>query len=71
MLKSFAFIETRFAYKYKKPTANSYGKFLRHILTANSHGKFLRQILAANSHGKFLRQIPARKFKTNNKAKVY
>ena len=42
---------------YKKPTANSHGKFseqiaskfLRHILAANSHGKLLRQIRTANS----------------------
>ena len=48
-----------FAYKYKKPTANTHGKFLRQIATANSHGNFLRQILTANSHGKFQRQLPA------------
>ena len=55
-------IQKRYAYKYKKPTANSRSKSLRQILAANSHGKFLRQIPtanpAANSHGKFSRRVP-------------
>ena len=33
----------------QKPTANSYGKFLRQIPTAKSYGKLSRQIPGANS----------------------
>ena len=52
-----SYTKKEFAYKYKKPTANSHGKFLPPILPANSHGKFLRQIPTANSRGKFSWQI--------------
>ena len=35
--------------KYKKPTANAHGKFLRQILATKSHDKFLWQISTVNS----------------------